>query len=317
MRQRVFQKILFLLLSAVLLATTASAQTLIEWDGGGDGVSWNDANNWNPNNTPNLTTEYARFNGVTVTVNLPAGGITTGGLVIIGTGTVTLTTASGIETLTLSATALGFELDIASTAGLTLLNANLAFGTNVAARINGTLNANSRQLSATGPAVAINIFGTFLTDVAAGFTGSTTTAISNANSPTVTLGTSSTITYSAITSQTISSRSDYANVTLSGGFSAKTADGNLGFVGGGTFTISGALRFDLGAFQISFSGTGGTVIIDDVFRTSNLNGFRGSTSAAISSLNSPTITLGAGSTILYNATSGNQLVSSGSYGFLN
>jgi hypothetical protein len=425
MKQRVFQKILFLLLSAVLLASTASAQTTITWTGAASDNNWGTAGNWSPANVPNLATEVALFNtGSSFTISSMPATLPLGRIRVENNTQVTLNATSAItvganaytgsEVFVESGSRLQFGDNISLTiagvsgnvfevengavfiagsttslsaagTGITFLingefwcNAPAGFsggtGTNIRSASSPTVSLGSsstvrysyltgdqtitprtdyanillsnsfsgnkiatgnigivgggsftlsagqtfeigpNQISFSGTGGSVTINGEFQTSRSSGFTGSITTAISNANSPTVTLGASSTITYNSTGGQTISSRSDYANVTLTGGFSTKTADGNLGFVGGATFTISGALAFNLQAFQISFSGTGGTVFIDDPFRTSNLNGFRGSTSAAISSLNSPTITLGAGSNIVYNATSGNQLISSGSYG---
>jgi len=61
-----------LILTAIVLVFAASnlqaAQIPVSWDGGGDGSSWNNANNWDPNIVPdnNATNTYA------VTIN--AGG---------------------------------------------------------------------------------------------------------------------------------------------------------------------------------------------------------------------------------------------------
>lgn len=60
-------------LALLLFACTrASAQT-ITWDGGGDGTSWTDPANWNPNRIPNATDDVLldAGAGVTVTFNVP------------------------------------------------------------------------------------------------------------------------------------------------------------------------------------------------------------------------------------------------------
>jgi hypothetical protein len=113
--------------------------------------------------------------------------------------------------------------------------------------INGSLQswgyANSLPL-ATGTVVTIN--GTLQTARLDGFSGSTTTAFSNANGLTVVLGSSSTIFYAALTgTQTVTSRTDYANVRISapGLRGSKVAAGNLGFIAGGSFVQNAGTHF--------------------------------------------------------------------------
>ena len=422
MKQRVFQKILFLLLSAVPLASTASAQTTITWTGAASDSKWGTAGNWSPANVPNLANEVALFNtGTSFTISSMPATLALGRIRVENNTRVTLSATSAItvganaytgsEVFVETGSRLQFGDNISLTiagvsgnvfevengavfiagsttslsaagTGITFLingefwcNAPAGFsggtGTNIRSTSSPTVSlgssstvqynyltgdqtitprtdyanillsnsfsgnkiatgnigivgggsftlsagqtfvfgANQISFSGTGGSVTIN--GEFQTSRSQGFTGSTTTAISNANSPTVTLGTSSRITYNATGVQTISSRSDYANVTLSASFSTKTAGGNLGFIANGSFTSSGT--FNLGANQISFAGTGGSVTINGVLQTSNLNGFRGSATAAISNTNSPTVTLSTTSTIHYNALTGNQIVNGGTY----
>src|SRR5512145_2099512 len=67
----------------------------IAWDGNGDGVNWNNANNWNPNQVPTVNDDVSitstTFNGGTYTVQLNGA---TG-----NARTLTLGGASGQQTL--------------------------------------------------------------------------------------------------------------------------------------------------------------------------------------------------------------------------
>lgn len=104
------------------------------------------------------------------------------------------------------------------------------------------MNAGTSVISfGTSGTAAIN--GTFKTANTNGFSGTTSTAISSANSPAINLGANSTIEYNAAATQTFSQRSDYANVVLSGG--SKTS-------ASGTHTISKNLTISSGT---TFNGS--------------------------------------------------------------
>ena len=68
-----------------------------------------------------------------------------------------------------------------------------------------------------GTTATATINGTFKTANTAGFSGAATTAIRSTNTPTITLGASSIIEYNnSSAAQTVTNRTDYANVTLTG-----------------------------------------------------------------------------------------------------
>jgi hypothetical protein len=307
MKQRVFQKILFLLVCSFFTTLFLQAQTYRDWVGGATG-NWTDAANWSGSNVPDAATEYARFtNTSAVNVTMPAT-LTVGGILAEGTANLTL---SGTSTVTLSGTATINELVVNSGITFTSTTVDFVFASGADAIINGTYIMGERQISASTTGTVVTINDTLQTARLDGLSGSTTTAISNANGLTLTLGTSSTIIYAALVGiQTVTARTDYANVRISAGFGgSKVAAGNLGFIAGGSFVQNAGTFsfFDLGAFQISFAGTGGSVEINGRFYTDRAEGLSGSTFTAISSANSPTITLGATSTIYYSG--GNQTVS--------
>ncbi len=308
MKQSVFQKILFLLVCSFFLTTLLQAQIYRDWVGGATG-NWTDAINWSGNNVPDAATEYARFtNTSAVNVTMPAT-LTVGGILAEGTANLTL---SGTSTVTLSGTAAINELVVNSGSTLISSTVDFVFASGADAIINGTYNMGERQISASTTGTVVTINGTLQTARLDGLSGSTSTAISNANGLTLTLGTSSTIIYAALAGiQTVTSRTDYANVRITAGFGgSKVAAGNLGFIAGGSFVQNaGTLSFfDLGANQISFASTGGSVTINGRFYTGRAQGFSGSTLTAINSTYSPTVTLGGSSTIYYSGTT--QTVSS-------
>jgi len=79
---------------------------------------------------------------------------------------------------------------------------------------NSTFNAGTSVVSF-GTSGFATINGTFQTANANGFSGATSTALKSNNSPTITLGSNSTIEYNSSGNQTVTTRSDYANLTLS------------------------------------------------------------------------------------------------------
>ncbi|MFQ3609366.1 MAG: hypothetical protein SNJ55_12110, partial [Chloroherpetonaceae bacterium] len=316
MKQRIFQKILFLLLSLFLLTSTASAQTTITWTGAVNN-DWNNTGNWLPANVPNTATEIALFNnGATFTISTMPATLDLGRIRVENNTRVTFDATSSINVGTNGYT--GSEVLIQN-------GSRLQFGDNITFTIAGVsgntfevqsggifIAGSTTSLSASGAGVAFLINGEFWCNAPDGFTGGTATNIRSTNSPTVTLGTTSIIRYNYLSGdQTVTSRSDYANVVVNPGFSgSKTAGGNLGFIANGTLTINASLTFSLGANQISFAGTGGSVTINGTLTTSRSQGFTGSTLTAISNANSPTVTLGTSSTITYNTPIGSQTVSS-------
>ncbi len=66
-------------LFGILLLLSQSSNSQVTWDGGGDGISWNDASNWSTNTVPVLTDNVLLDNSVVIaayTVNIPAGSVT-------------------------------------------------------------------------------------------------------------------------------------------------------------------------------------------------------------------------------------------------
>ena len=66
-------------------------------------------------------------------------------------------------------------------------------------------------------------------------------------------------------------------------------------------TVAAASTLNAGTTSVTWGATLGSITINGIFKTANTFGFSGAAGTAISSTNSPAITLGANSTIDYNA----------------
>lgn len=124
----------------------------------------------------------------------------------------------------LSTTQARHTIDFSSGSSYTM-QSDLPFYNWMQFRARGTLDAGNYQVKAIGANTSFGIWGTFKTARANGFSGASNTAISNENSPSLTLYSGCTIEYTSASAQAITSRDDYKNLTLSGS---------------GTKTISGA-----------------------------------------------------------------------------
>lgn len=145
--------------------------------------------------------------------------------------------------------------------------------------VGSTLTAGTNLITTNNPGSRsyYDINGTFQTAATAGFSGGAATSITSTNAPTITLGTSSTVEYNATAAQTITTRTDYANVAITNN-SIKTA------VGANTLsanlTINNTATFAAGNFTHNIAGnfinnTGGTFTANN--STMNFNGTTGQT----------------------------------------
>ncbi len=319
MKQRIFQKILFLLLSAFLLTSIASAQTTITWNGAGDGVTWNLSTNWVGGNVPNAVDEVALFNnGATINLtSIPA---------TLNLGRLRVESNTRLELSPTAATTLrigenaysGSEIFVQG--GSTLeLNSNVAIiiegGAGNAVNISGTfIAADNAYIQADSADCDFLISGTVETAEPAGFSGTTATTFRSNNAPTFSIGASSTIVYSSTSFQTITARSDYGNVTLRGGPNVKGLGGTITLAAGRTLTVESDVQFSPGsANQIDFAGTGGTVNIQGAFIVTNLFGFAGTEFTTIEGSSfAPTITFGPTSIVRYASSSAQEITGLGS-----
>ncbi|MGC4100056.1 T9SS type A sorting domain-containing protein [Ferruginibacter sp.] len=119
---------------------------------------------------------------------------------------------------------------------------NLAFALNnnraLTVAAGATLDAGTTSLKFGTGSSDPTVNGTFITANTTAFTGATGAALSSTNTPTITLGSASTIEYNAAGTQPVTQRTDYANVTLTG--ASKT-------IAAGTVTLSGTLKVNSGA----------------------------------------------------------------------
>ena len=105
------------------------------------------------------------------------------------------------------------------------------------------------------------------------------------------------------------------NITVGDGTNTslfKTGNFGIPFGNSKTLTVAANSTMNAGTTSVVF-GTGGTATINGTFQTARAAGFSGVAGTALSSSNSPAITLGANSTIEYNATVGGQTVTSRTY----
>ncbi len=211
-------------------------------------------------------------------------------------GNLTVQNSGAAKTLAGAVTLLGNTFILAS--GTTLTS-----GTNVI------------SFNAAGGTATIN--GIFQTANSTGFSGGAATSISSTNTPTVTLGATSTIEYNATsTSQAITARADYYNLILTGGSSGsflKAMGTTPTIVAGGTFTVNSTAIANFITTQMLFGGAGCTVNINGTLQTQKATGgLTGASTSVFQSTNAPTVNLGASSTIIYNGT-GAQVVSANTY----
>jgi hypothetical protein len=176
-----------------------------------------------------------------------------------------------------------------------ILNAGtnlLSFGTNGNAFINGVLQ----------------------TANTAGFSGTTVTTISNLNTPTITIGSTSTIVYNSALLQNITGGT-FANIQISNGASAKNALADLTLGISNTFTLDAGVTYNANTYNMKF-GTIGTVNINGIFQTANTfsGGFSGGLNSAIVNTNTPTINLNSGSTVEYSSASTQKISTANSSG---
>ncbi|MDQ3950333.1 MAG: hypothetical protein M3282_08295 [Gemmatimonadota bacterium] len=167
-----------------------------------------------------------------------------------------------------------------------------------------TVNAGTSVITfGTSGAAAIN--GTFQTANASGFSGGAGTAIRSTNTPTVSLGSGSTVEYNAAGAQTVTGRSDYANINLANS-GTKTAAGAITV--SGNLTISGSAAFGAGtSLTHTFAGNwivNTTAAIPLSFTTASTLDFNAPSPAAATSIGGTSTATLAFHTVNLNNTNG-------------
>lgn len=175
-------------------------------------------------------------------------------------------------------------------------------GTSLTLDAGTAFNMGTRNIKRSGASgtVTFNINGTFYTSLAAGFSGNTSTAI-HSTGTSILLGPSSVIHYTKGTAQTVSARTDYAILRLSGA-AAKTADGSI--------TVSDSLNIMENTFVIdqytltvngsiggagTLTGSSSSALIFNGTSSGTLNFMQ--TSSATRTLNALTINTASGVTL--------------------
>lgn len=197
--------------------------------GGGNFVSTTNTVNGAAVHTGTGSLKYTRSNG-----NLTSGAgtfLSLGNINVAGTGTQTINTTS--SSITINGT-----LSFGTTNNIGLNSQTLIVATN------GVINAGTNQLTGAG---TVTINGVFKTANTSGLIGSIPTATIS------TLGSSSTIEYTSNSSHAITTRTDYNNLTLSGG-SSKSLSGDIAV--GGALTLSASSdKLSIGSNTLSLNGS--------------------------------------------------------------
>ncbi len=167
----------------------------------------------------------------------------------------------------------------------TTLQSSLAIngitGTNLTIDAGSIFNAGTYVTTTNSSSGAFIISGTFKTADLAGFSGTTTSAISSTNTPTITINAASTIEYNGAGAQTVSTRTDYSNLTFGDAVTPTTTNAtptaaltigasvliNPGatFTGGTALTYNVAANwtnngtFTVGTSTINLNGTAQTI----------------------------------------------------------
>ncbi len=274
---------------------------------GASGGTWNTAANWTPSGVPGSGDDVTIPNGKNVTIDVAAvcnsfifgTGASATTITISGTNSLTVTNAFTFQAVTGSVshifdigagTLTCGSLSVASTTqnsriarfsistGILDINGNASFGS-----------GNPRNVIIASGACTFRFGGNF---TLAG-------AVLNP-------GTTSTIEFDGSSSQTIETNSqllfgntNYPNLNIKG-TGLKTLEANTPILAGRTLTIDAGSTLNASTFQITASGATATIAINGTFVTNDPDGFSGATTTAISSSNT-SITLGANSTIEYNA----------------
>jgi len=298
------------------------------WDGSATNI-WNNPNNWTPEGVPVAGDAVTIPNSFTVNVNNTAvcasltveGGSNTNTININGNNTLTVSgsitinagTVTGVNKIiavnagTLSCSSITIEdTDVGNRdSEVTIATGTVTVSGNIA--MNGNANRNAIRFSGAG---TLNIGGAISGGVLVSTTGST-------------------VNYNGIVAQTIAMNADYVytNLTINNTAGATLQDtisaanviatisvgnitpgslfntNNLAVSRGGSdaIIVAAGSTLNAGTTSIRWVGATGTITLNGTFQTANTAGFSGGAARAISSANSPAITLGSSSTIEYNA----------------
>ena len=225
------------------------------------------------------------------TVNISGNFTGTGGAFASATAIWHLNFIGGTtQTYSNTGTALNYELVEISNNSLLNLSSNFALGgtglsgwPQLTVDAGSTLTAGTNLISTNGTTIVFNINGTVQTANTIGFSGTAGTTIVSTNSPTVNLGNVSIIEYNSTLAQAVTSRPDYANVTITSN-STKTPSGSISL--SGTLLINTTATFAGSTFIHNIAGNwanNGTFTSN----TSTIN-FNGSTTQAIGGTSSTT-----------------------------
>ncbi len=248
------------------------------------------------------TTSTFNFNGSSVqTIPIGVSNVVYNHLSINNTSTSGATISAAISAIRVTGNISIGNLNTGSLFNTNNLTVSIAASKSLTIALNSTINAGSKSISfgSSPPNPAAIINGVFKTTNTISFSGTTGGSINTINSPVLSLGPNSLIDYSASVTQSVSQRTDYANMTLTGG--SKT-------ISTGTITLSKTLTINSGATYNGASNPtlniGGDFINNGTFiQGTGIVSFNGSETQTIggsvnSDFNSLTINKSSGGVIL-------------------
>jgi len=306
------------------------------WDGEGDNDNWGNALNWNPNGTPGAGDAVIIPNGFYVNVNnnnavcasltIEGGGnvntINIAGnnsLTVFGAITINAGTVSGANKIiavnagTLSCSSITME-----NTGLGTIDSEVTLSTGVVTvsgniTMNGNANRNAIRFSGAG---TLNIGGAISGGDLESAVGSTvnyngtapqTIALNNNYIYTnLAINNTAGVTFQdTITADNVTETISVGDITPGSIFNTN----NRVILRGGAdaIIVAAGSTLNAGTTSITWGSVAGTITINGTFQTADTLGFSGSPETAISSTNSPAITLGSSSTIEYNALGGQRV----------
>jgi hypothetical protein len=334
-------------LFVLIILSTGIVSGQKTWDRGANTNNWEDANNWNPNGVPLASETVTIGNNYTVVINSAAvcssltisngnrptsvsingtnslsvtNAITIGAaerdndnkFISVGTGTLTAGTLTMANTTTDAR-----DCNIRVSTGTITISGDITMNGAVARNqliftgagtlnIGGSISGGTISSAIGGYTVVgngtVNFNGTAAQTIPNNIYNFYNVTVSNTNADGAVFG-------GNVTATNIINTIRVAN----GGYMNNTANRTIARGAADAVVVDLGGVFNLGTSSITWGGTTGTATINGTLRTANTTGFSGAVGTAISSTNNPTITLGANSTIEYDAPTGSQIVTSRTY----
>ncbi len=303
------KKLLYLVVLILLCAKMSFSQATFTGTSGGN---WNTAGNWSTNSVPDINVDVIIPNGKSVVINTAAECKS----LVFGTGSTntTISFLNSSQSLFIQNN-LTFEA-VTSGGGTRFHQININGASLNCGSITMADNESSEESRINISTGSLTVRGnvTFNTSTASEneivFSGAGIMKIAGTfNNNGTFVQSTATVEYNGTSAQNIRTGS-YYNLLLSG-TGEKSIVGTINIVTNGSFTLNEESILNGGTNRITATGSNVDVIINGTLRSTNLNGLAANSNATVSNTNAPSLTIGANSTIEYNATSGTQTVTGG------